>query len=269
MMPGQQKSLNREASRSPRVTKPLTPSRQELIARLQEAEEALRAIRSGEVDAIVVDGPGGEKVFTIEGADHIYRIFVERMNEGAAILSLDHTILHCNDRFAGLLGAGLQNVIGRSLEDLVLQDRTALSTLLRRAAQGPCRGEIHLQLPSGAAVPVLLSLNPLTQRDMQAICLIASDLSDAKRAEQALRASRERLRDLAARLLSVREDERTRIAREVHDELGQLLTAIKMDLRWMEKKMGLELAASQRRAIEQAATQKLVALTIRDPFIPA
>jgi signal transduction histidine kinase len=54
-----------------------------------------------------------------------------------------------------------------------------------------------------------------------------------KRAEQALRASSEQFRNLAAHLLSVREEERARISREVHDELGQSLTAVKMDLAWL------------------------------------
>src|ERR1700680_752169 len=94
-------------------------SRQELVARLSEAEENLRAIRSGEVDAIVVNRQGEEKVFTLRGADHTYRVFVERMNEGAAVLSSDHTVLHCNGRFARFLGRGLQSVIGSSMLDLV------------------------------------------------------------------------------------------------------------------------------------------------------
>jgi hypothetical protein len=68
-----------------------TLSRRELVARLSEAEETLRAVRSGDLDAIVVNGRGGEKVFTLQGADHTYSVFVERMNEGAAVLSSDHT----------------------------------------------------------------------------------------------------------------------------------------------------------------------------------
>jgi signal transduction histidine kinase len=65
------------------------------------------------------------------------------------------------------------------------------------------------------------------------VCLIASDLSETKRAEQELRASSEQLRNLTAHLQSVREEERARISREVHDELGQSLTAVKMDLAWL------------------------------------
>jgi len=219
---------NRSAQKLPAL------SRRELVARLSEAEEALRAIRSGEVDAIVVNGQGGEKVFTLQGADHTYRVFVERMNEGAAVLSGDHTVLHCNRRFARFLGMGLQSVIGSSMRDLVLpDDHPKLDALLRRAAKENCRGEIFLQPRKGAPLCVLLSFNPLRLNTTRAICLIASDLSENKRAEQELRASSEQLRNLAAHLLSVREEERARISREVHDELGQSLTAVKMDLAWL------------------------------------
>jgi PAS domain S-box-containing protein len=209
-------------------------SRRELVARLSEAEETLRAIRSGEVDAIVVDRQGEEKVFTLQGADHTYRIFVERMNEGAVVLSSDHTVLHCNGRFARFLGAGLQSVIGSSMLDLVWpDDHPKLNALLRRAAQRNCRGEVRLQSRKGAPLSVHLSLNPLRLGSTRAVCMIASDLSETKRAEQELRASSEQLRNLAAHLLSVREEERARISREVHDELGQSLTAVKMDLAWL------------------------------------
>jgi PAS domain S-box-containing protein len=224
--------LTGKKSRS-RQKPPVLP-RRELVKRLHEAEETLQAIRSGEVDAIVVDGPGGAQVFTLGGADHIYRIFMERMNEGAAVLSTDHTVLHCNGRFARLLGADLRSVIGSSMPDLVAPgDRVRLRALLRRAAQSPCRSEIHLQSAGGSPLPVRLSLNPLGAEGAQAVCLIASDLSAVRRAEQEQRDSSERLRNLAARLLSVREEEQTRIAREIHDELGQSLTAMKMDIAWL------------------------------------
>ena len=216
------------------LQKLLALSRRELIARLSEAEETLRAIRSGKVDAIVVNGQGEEKVFTLQGADHTYRVFVERMNEGAAVLSYDHTVLHCNGRFARFLGAGLQSIIGSSMLDLVWpEDHPKLDALLRRAAQRNCRGEIRLQSRKGTPLSVHLSLNPLRLDSTRAVCLIASDLSEMKRAEQELRASSEQLRNLAAHLLSVREEERARISREVHDELGQSLTAVKMDLAWL------------------------------------
>jgi signal transduction histidine kinase len=70
--------------------------------------------------------------------------------------------------------------------------------------------------------------------------LIVSDLSETKRAERELRASGERLRSLAAHLLTVREEERASISRAVHDELGQALTAVKLDLAWLAKRLPRE-----------------------------
>jgi len=64
-----------------------------------------------------------------------------------------------------------------------------------------------------------------------------SDITDAKRAEDQLRASREQLRELSRHLESVREEERTSMAREIHDELGQTLTALKIDLSWLAKRL--------------------------------
>jgi signal transduction histidine kinase len=69
-----------------------------------------------------------------------------------------------------------------------------------------------------------------------------SDITPRRQAEEALERSRKQLRALSARLQSAREDERTRLAREIHDELGQVLTALKINLDWMEQK--LELRAS-------------------------
>jgi PAS domain S-box-containing protein len=65
-----------------------------------------------------------------------------------------------------------------------------------------------------------------------------SDVTERKEAHERIEQSRRQLRALSARLESLREEERTRISREVHDELGQLLTALKMDLRWIEKRIG-------------------------------
>jgi PAS domain S-box-containing protein len=231
------------------------PPRKELVARLREAEETLHAIRSGEVDAIVVNGPAGEKVFTLQGADHTYRVFVERMNEGAAVLSSGDTVLHCNARFARLLGTGLQSVIGSSMQGFVWPgDRARLNALLLLAAKKNCRGEVRLQTQAGAPLPVHLSLNPLRLESTRAVCLIASDLSAVKRAEHELRASGEQLRNLAARLLSVREEERTRIAREIHDELGQSLTAVKIDLAWLVVRSTLRLADSIIQSVRRIST---------------
>ena len=67
---------------------------------------------------------------------------------------------------------------------------------------------------------------------------LRNEIAERKDVENKLHGSRERLRALTARLESLREEERIRVAREIHDELGQTLTALKMDLLWMERKLG-------------------------------
>ncbi|HXG49654.1 MAG TPA: PAS domain-containing protein, partial [Methylomirabilota bacterium] len=75
---------------------------------------------------------------------------------------------------------------------------------------------------------------------------LALDITSRKEAEAEISRSREQLRLLAAHLQSIREEERTRIAREIHDELGQMLTGLKMDLAWMERRLAAgSLADSQ------------------------
>jgi signal transduction histidine kinase len=69
---------------------------------------------------------------------------------------------------------------------------------------------------------------------------LTREIAERRRAEEHLRNSEENLRALAARLQSVREEEWTRIAREIHDELGQALTGLKMDLTWVAKKLAPE-----------------------------
>ena len=76
---------------------------QELEAKLAEAVETLEAIRSGGVDALVVHAPQGEQIFTLKGADQVYRTLVEAMNEGAVSLGSDLTVLFCNGRFGELM----------------------------------------------------------------------------------------------------------------------------------------------------------------------
>ena len=75
------------------------------------------------------------------------------------------------------------------------------------------------------------------RRQMKGVIHIVRDISQRKESEERLRKSREKLRNLTAHLHSVREEERKHIAREIHDELAQALTALKMDVFWMKKRL--------------------------------
>jgi len=79
-------------------------------------------------------------------------------------------------------------------------------------------------------------INPVASVSLPTTTLLIREISESKRTEEKLRTSGEELRDFAARLDAVREEERTRVAREIHDELGQALTALRLDLSWLQKK---------------------------------
>ena len=91
----------------------------ELRQRLEEAEETLRAIRSGAVDALVIEGGDGERVYTREGADRPYRLFVEQMQQAAITLNADGAIAYCNQRFADLLDRPYEQLTGTALRDFI------------------------------------------------------------------------------------------------------------------------------------------------------
>src|SRR5436190_155627 len=84
----------------------------ELERRLAEAEETLDAIRQGDVDAVVINGPTGEQVYALEGPDHPYRILVEEMHQGTVTLGPDGLILYCNRQFAAMVNTPVESIVG-------------------------------------------------------------------------------------------------------------------------------------------------------------
>src|SRR5262245_34231284 len=88
---------------------------EELRRLLEEAEETIHAMQTGAVDAFVVDGPEGSRVYTLEAVDRPYRLFVEQMQQGAATLHAEGTIVYCNPRLAELLLVPSEKLVGASL----------------------------------------------------------------------------------------------------------------------------------------------------------
>ncbi len=84
----------------------------ELEQRLAEAEQTLHALANGEVDAVVATGPGGNRVYTLKGADEPYRLLVQEMAEGALTITIDGLILFSNQQFADTVASPLERVIG-------------------------------------------------------------------------------------------------------------------------------------------------------------
>ena len=89
----------------------------------------------------------------------------------------------------------------------------------------------------GSEFPIEASISHTREPDKRLFTVILRDVTQRKAQEDALRHQQQELRELSARVLEAREEEKTMIARELHDELGQLLTALKMDLDWLREKV--------------------------------
>ncbi len=159
--------------------------------RVEEAEGMLTAIRNGEVDAIVVSGATGERVYTLEGADEAYRILIEEMAEGAVTVTPDGLILFANERFAAMLRVPLKNVIGARIQNVIAPEEAAvLSALLTTDLQNPASAELRLKADDGTLVPVYATASPIHKGDLGGICLMLTDLTEQKRNEQIVAAEK-------------------------------------------------------------------------------
>ncbi len=157
-------------------------------ARLAEAHEALLAIQSGEVDAVVVSGPDGDRIVTLHDAEYAYRALVEAMNEGAAILAKDDTVLYCNQRLADLSGIRLERIIGSPVASLVTKDATAiLEELLTSARAGfPGSADFDFSDAPGHCTAVL-SLREMNGLGEGVLCMVVTNITGIKENEQKLR----------------------------------------------------------------------------------
>lgn len=193
-----------------------------LRARVAEADETLRAIRDGEVDAVMGAGGQGHGVFSLEGAEHAYRLLIEAMNEGALTLTTEKMILYANQCFAKMVKCPLEQVAGSSFRRfLSAADGATLRSLMKQAAQSGSKIQMLLHAGDGSKLPVQMSIRPLAKDGMDCVTIgmVVTDLTESRRIEELLRA-------LTQRVVQVQEAERGQVAIELHDNITQLLCAI-------------------------------------------
>lgn len=186
---------------------------------MEEAEQTLRAIQYGTVDAFVVEEPEGHRVYTLEGSDLPYSALVEKMQQGAAMLDARGCVVYCNLSLAQLLRVERETVIGRNLRDFVAaEDHFAYQRLLQENQIVSNEGEIRLQLSDGTFIPTSFSFS-LLSRDKSATGVLITDLTAQKQQME-----------FASRLQNLQDEERRRLARELHDSVGQTLAALSMNI---------------------------------------
>ncbi len=193
-----------------------------LRVRLAEAEGTIRAIRSGEVDVVVVTKKKGLQLFTLEGAEHTYRVLIESMNEGALTLTADKVILYANECFARMIQSPLEQVTGSSFRRfLSAADQAILRPLMKKSAKTGSKMQVMLHAGDGSLLPVQISVREMVKdgSGRVTIGMVVTDMTEARRTEELLRA-------LTQRVVQVQEAERGRVALELHDNITQLICAV-------------------------------------------
>lgn len=149
---------------------------EQLRARLADAEGTLRAIRAGEVDAVIVEGPEGPQVYSLVSAVEPYRLLVEQMGQGALTVSRHGLILFCNDSFARLLDRPRERLVGTRLQDHVAPGIEAGLNDLLETGYEPGR-DMMLQSRNGERIDIYVSAAPLAIGGEEVRCLVVTDLS--------------------------------------------------------------------------------------------
>jgi PAS domain S-box-containing protein len=158
----------------------------------EEAEETISAIQSGSIDALVVNGSSGTQIYTLEGADYPYRVFIETMSEGAAILSIDYDVLYCNGRMAEMLELPKEKIIGNPIHDFICpEERTQFNSIVN-GEKKTNKGELRITSESGKEIIVLLSYTPLDLEKTLG-CLLFTDLTEIKKVQDELKSINENL----------------------------------------------------------------------------
>jgi PAS domain S-box-containing protein len=166
----------------------------------------------------------------------------ETSADGMRVIDRSFNMLRANETFCELAGIHKENALGKKCYEvfrgpLCHTDACPLTRILNGEDRVECDSE---KIPkSGPEIQCIVTATPFKgpQGDVIGIVEDFKDISERKRTEKELIQSRRQLRELASHLESAREMERTRIAREIHDELGQSLTALKMELHWCLKRI--------------------------------
>ena len=151
---------------------------EDLRSQLSQAEETINAIRNGEVDAIIVSGSDGEKVFSLASSETPYRMIIEEMDEGAVTVSISGIILYSNHRFSEIVSTPPEQIAGSDFSGFIeAGDRWEFRRLLNAGLKRKVRGVVSSQL-NGKRITLQLSFVALPPNMEGDICIVVSDITE-------------------------------------------------------------------------------------------
>lgn len=172
------------------------------------------------------------------------RLILNSALDAIVIVDTASKIIFWNPQAENTFGWTAEEVTGKSLMQTIIPaeyeaaHRQGMQRYLQ-TGEGPILNrliEVTACNKEGSLFPIELSILPVEQETGKSFCAFIRNITERKQAESSLQQSSEQLRELSRHLQKVREEERLRIAREIHDELGQQLTGLKMDVAWLMRK---------------------------------
>ena len=180
---------------------------EKLQIQLQEANETIEAIRSGEVDALVVKNGQEHQLYTLKSADQTYRVFIEKMKEGAVTLNREGLILYSNSQFASMVDMPLTKVIGLPINDFIPDKfKSIFREIIEAGWESDSKGEIYLKNKNNQLIPFLLSVTSLELDDGHALSIILTDMTAQKENEQQLKTKNELLEQARLEVAKMNEE---------------------------------------------------------------
>ena len=220
-----------------KLTNELKRELAETRRQLYEALETIDAIRTGQIDAIVVQKDSLHQLYTLQTADHAYRVFIEKMTEGALTLSQQGIILFANSQFSEMTGLPLSAIIGLPFEQFISENnRPFYQKLFTTSWDSYCKGEVEI-VYKDRRTPVQLSLTALELAEGISLSVIITDLTLQKATQNKLEENNRQLEHLNQTLEASNHDLQQFASVASHD-LQEPLRKIQMFSNFLKNKPG-------------------------------
>ena len=221
-----------------------------LQQQLEEAKDTIEAIKNGEIDALVVQGRNGHELYTLQSADHTYRIFIEKMTEGAVTLNASGIIIYCNPSFASMVDGASDMVVAEDLEKFIYPpDKEKYRNLVKKGWEGDIKGELSL-VRKDVVIPVQFSITTLGMGDSSTLSIIVTDLTTQKENLRQLKIKHDELEAMNVALELSNHDLQQFASVASHD-LQEPLRKIQIFSHLLQEKSSHELAEAPKQYINK------------------